>query len=241
VIDVFGLPDLLGVERVDGAIRIGAATTYSELLASGLVRSELPALAAAAREVGAVQIQARGTLGGNVGTSSPVGDTLPVLLALDAELELLSVRGARRVPYAAFLKGYRRTALAGDEVIGSIRIPSSTPRRRQYWRKVGTRRAQAISKLMAAAAAQLDASGRIAEPRLAFGAVAERPIRVASAEERLRGERPSPALADEVAAIVRACVQPITDLRSTAEYRRAVAGNLARRWVLELAEYAERP
>lgn len=236
VIDVFGLPGLCGVSREpDGTIRIGAATTYADILRSPIVQSDLPALAACVREIGAVQIQARGTLGGNVGTSSPVGDTLPVLLALDARLELASARARREMAYPDFLVGYRKTALAPTEIVAAVRFPV-VPGRVQHWRKVGTRKAQAISKVMFAGSASLSPEGKILSPRIALGAVADRPIRVLAAESLLEGQSPSEPLAERARDAVISAIHPITDVRSTAEYRSTVAGNLVRRFVLGLGD-----
>lgn len=236
VIDLFGLPELTGIryeEETVVTVRIGAATTYAALQASPIVRADYPLLAACAREVGALQIQARGTIGGNVGTSSPVGDTLPALLALDATLELASVRGVRRLPYEDFLVGYRKTALAPDELLTAIRLSMRPPH--QHWRKVGTRRAQSISKVMLAATASVEsATGTITSARVALGAVADRPIRVREAEQVLTGSTLRPELAERARDAVIAAIRPITDVRSTAEYRSAVAGNLVRRFVLDL-------
>jgi CO/xanthine dehydrogenase FAD-binding subunit len=233
VLDVFGLAALGAIDAdPDGGVRIGAGVTYAALLASPLVARELPALWACAREVGALQIQARGTVGGNLVTSSPVGDTLPVWLALDAEVELAR-SGARRIlPYARFLTGYRTTALAPDEIVTAIRIPPRPPALVQGWRKVGTRRAQSISKVMLAAAATI-ADGRVADVRIALGAVADRPIRVPSAEAAARGLAPAAAAAAARAALVEA-ITPIDDVRSTADYRCEVAGNLVARFLAGL-------
>lgn len=233
VIDLFGLEGLSGVTREPGVVRIAAATPYADILRDSIVAEELPALAACVREIGAVQIQARGTIGGNVGTSSPVGDTLPVLLALDAQLELASVRGRRILDYPDFLTGYRKTALAPDEIVVAIRFPV-VPGRIQHWRKVGTRKAQAISKLMLAASASLSLEGKITSSRIALGAVADRPIRVPSAERVLDGQSPSTESADAARDAVIAHIRPISDVRSTADYRSVVAGNLVRRFVLDL-------
>lgn len=237
VIDLFGLAPLRGIrEEPDGAVRIGAATTYADLLGSPLVAELFPALRACVREIGALQIQERGTVGGNIATSSPVGDTLPVWLALDAELELGSTRGGRTVPYHAFCTGYRQVDLRPDELILAVRLPRPAAGLRQFWRKVGTRKAQAISKVMVAASALLSEDGAIAHARLAMGAVADRPVRLRAAEALLAGERPGPALAERVRAQVRAEVVPISDVRSTASYRLASAANLAARFVLGLEE-----
>ncbi len=225
VIDLFGLDGLTGIADADGGVRIGAAATFADILASELVAERAPLLAAAAREIGALQIQARGTIGGNVGTSSPVGDSLPALMALDAVVELASSQGRRELPYADFCTGYRTTALAADELIVAVRIPP-TDGLRQFWRKVGTRRAQSISKVAMAAAARLD-GGAIVHVRIAFAAVKERPVRALETERAIIGGW-NP---DSVAAAVAKDISPIDDVRSTADYRSAVAANLVRRFL----------
>ena len=229
IIDLWRLPALGGISLVDGgAVRIGAGTTWYEVENHpAILESWLP-LALAAREIGALQIQMRGTLGGNVGNSSPVGDSLPVLLALDAELELASTRGSRRVPYREFCTGYRKTVLAADELIVSATLPKPSASTRTAWRKVGTRRAQSISKVMGASAITLD-GGVVREARIALGAVADRPIRVTAVEDAVKGLAPAQA-ADAARAAVRATIKPIDDVRSTAVYRRDVAENLVARF-----------
>lgn len=236
IIDVFGLEPLVGIRELDdGAIWIGAATTYAEILRSELCWREIPILCDAAREVGALQIQARGTLGGNVGTSSPVGDTLPVLLALDAVIELASKSGLREVPYHQFCTGYRTTVMKPDELIVGIRFPPRPGDLQQYWRKVGTRRAQSISKVMVAATAVVEA-GRIEYVRIALGAVADRPIRAEYAEQAVLTQPPGTAAAAMARESVDAQIRPIDDLRSTSRYRMKVAQNLVSRFLISLAE-----
>jgi xanthine dehydrogenase small subunit len=235
ILDLFWLAALVGVAaEPDGTIAIGAGTTYAQLLRSELVRLELPALWAAAREVGALQIQARGTLGGNLATSSPVGDTLPVLLALDAEVELASESGTRRVPYGEFVTGYRTTALGPDELIAAVRIPPRPAGARQYWRKMGTRRAQSISKVMLAACAQVE-GGVIRHVRLALGAVADRPVRARAAEAAVLGQVPGAQAAARARAALAGEIRPIDDVRSTAAYRLAAAQNVVARFIESLA------
>jgi xanthine dehydrogenase small subunit len=232
VIDLFGLEPL---SRIDaGADGDGAAVPYARILDSELCRRELPCLTAAAREIGALQIQARGTLGGNIGTSSPVGDSLPALLALDAELELVGPGGRRTVPYAGYCTGYRRTLLGADELIAAVRFPPRPEGLRQHWRKVGTRRAQSISKVMLAAAATVP-GGIIDHVRIGLGAVADRPIRATAVEAALTGGRPGPELADRARAVLATEIKPIDDVRSAADYRLRVAQNLVARFVLTLA------
>lgn len=237
VIDLFDLSGLRGIERRDDAWRIGAATTYADLLRHEELCAELPLLAQCAREIGAVQIQERGTLGGNMGTSSPVGDTLPCLLALDAQVELASQEGVRRVPYDGFCTGYRQTAARPDELIAAIELPRPAPGV-QFWRKVGTRKAQAISKVMVAASARAlsvdpRALGPLRDVRLAMGAVADRPLRLKAVEALLEGQTPSAELAEAARAKVAEEIKPISDVRSTAPYRLFAAQNLAARFVLE--------
>lgn len=228
ILDLWRLPELCFVRHADGEIAIGAGTTWLEVERDPGVRAHAAPLAAAAREIGALQIQARATLGGNVGTSSPVGDSLPVLLALDAVLEVASPRGRRWVPYRDWCTGYRTTQLAPDELIVAAHVPVPGPATRTAWRKVGTRRAQSISKVMGAAAITLDGDV-VVDARIALGAVADRPIRIAAAEAAVRGLRLADA-ADAARAAVASAIQPIDDIRSTASYRREVAGNLVARF-----------
>jgi CO/xanthine dehydrogenase FAD-binding subunit len=189
ILDLWRLGELGGIraaqDRFDkGAgdrIVLGAGVTWLEVQRSPLVLQHLPILAESAREIGALQIQARGTIGGNIATSSPVGDSLPVLLALEAELELASVRGARRLPYREFCTGYRKTLLAADELVTAVHIPMPGYGVLQRWRKVGTRRAQSISKVMGAAAISVE-SDIVQRACVALGAVADRPIRITAVE-----------------------------------------------------------
>ncbi len=229
ILDLWRLGELCGIAVDAGAVTIGAGATWSEVERHPVIRERLAPLALAAREIGALQIQARATLGGNVGTSSPVGDSLPVLLALDATLEVASVRGRRRVPYRAWCTGYRTTQLAPDELIVSATLPLPGPVTRTTWRKVGTRRAQSISKVMGAAAIELDGD-IVVSARVALGAVADRPIRIAAVEDAVRGQRLGAAASDAARAALRAAIRPIDDVRSTAAYRREVAENLVARF-----------
>ncbi len=214
-VNLWGLDALRGIRLRGRDLSIGALATYSDIIRSPLVARRLPALVAAAREVGAVQVQNRGTLGGNIANASPAGDTLPVLAAAAALVVLQSAAGVRRVPFTAFYTGYRRTVMRPDEIVAAIEIPPVQGR--QYFRKVGTRAAQAISKVVVAAI-------RAPRPRIAFGSVAPTVVRVTRTEEALaRG-----ASLDEAAAVLLTEIHPIDDIRSTAEYRRRVACNLLR-------------
>lgn len=228
ILDLWRCAPLCFIHADTDAITIGAGSTWSEVERHEAVARQLAPLALAAREIGALQIQARGTLGGNVGTSSPVGDSLPVLLALDAELELASVHGRRTVPYREYCTGYRKTMLAADELIVAARIPIPKAGAQTRWRKVGTRRAQSISKVMGAAVIELD-GGVVTNARVALGAVADRPIRIAAVEDAVRGV-PIARAAEAARAALRTAIKPIDDVRSTATYRRDVAENLVARF-----------
>ena len=223
-IDLWPLDELRGITAggagragraggADGGIRIGALTTYAEIIASPLIRKRVPMLVAAAREVGGAQIQNRGTLGGNIANASPAGDTLPVLAAVDARIVLRSAGGERRVPFSEFYTGYRTSVRQPDELITAIEIPPIEGR--QWWRKVGTRRAQAISKIMMAGV-----RGR--QVRIALGSVGPTVILAEKAAAVLT-ERGSVA---EAQVALREEIAPLDDVRSTAVYRRQVAENL---------------
>ncbi|HEX6474086.1 MAG TPA: FAD binding domain-containing protein [Candidatus Limnocylindria bacterium] len=230
VINLWALNDLRGI-RVDGdALEIGALTTYTQIRRSHEVAEFLPTLAEAAATIGAAQIQNRGTLGGNAANASPAGDTLPLLLATDAELVLGSGRGERTVPAGDFWPSYRQTALAADELILRIRFPIAGQRQVRF-RKVGTRRAQAISKVVMALAWQPGPEGTWRAVRLALGSVAATPIRAAQTEAALEGASPTAETADRAANALRAELQPIDDVRSTADYRREVAARVLHRLI----------
>ena len=235
ILDLWRCPGLGGITVDAAGAHIGAGTTWLEVQRVPALAAWSP-LVASAREIGALQIQARATLGGNVGTSSPVGDSLPALLALEAELELASVRGHRRVAYREFCTGYRKTALAADELIVAAHLPPLAPGARKVWKKVGTRRAQSISKVMGAAVIELD-GGLIRSARVALGAVADRPIRIDEAERAVRGLSPAKA-AEAARAAIHATLRPIDDVRSTAAYRLDVAENLVARFFTDVMSYS---
>jgi CO/xanthine dehydrogenase FAD-binding subunit len=234
MIDLSRLDDLEGISLERGALVLGARTTYSEIRRSALCREHLPALVEAAATIGAAQIQNRGTLGGNIANASPAGDTLPVLLATDATFDLGSHRGERPVAAADFFTAYRQTALQPDELILRVRVPLTAGRETRF-RKVGTRRAQAISKVvMAVSWRGHGSSGGWSDVRVALGSVAATPIRAAAAEAALEGARPSPETADAAAEALAAKLQPIDDVRSTADYRRVVAARILHRIVRDV-------
>ena len=220
-------PELRGIEDTGDVIAIGALTTYTEILRSDLIRREFGMLATAASETGSVATQNRGTIGGNIANASPAADTPPALLAYDATLELLSSSGSRQVPYADFHRGYRRMDLGPDELIARIHLPRRASGWRDYYRKVGTRRAQATSKVCFAGAIRMDGT-TIADVRIALGSVAPTVIRARGTEAALRNR---PVTAESIASAERSLaseIAPIDDLRSTARYRTRVACNLMR-------------
>lgn len=224
-VDVWGLDELRGIEVRDDAFVLGALTTYTDVRRHEVVARELPMLAQAASETGGIAIQNRGTLGGNIANASPAADSPPALLAYGAELVLASRAGTRRVPYADFHTGYKQTVARPGEIIASVVIPRAAAgdRRVHFYRKVGPRRAQAISKVCFAACADVRA-GRIHEVRIALGGVAPVVVRARDAERALlAGES-----ADRVCDAVGRSISPIDDVRSTSRYRRRVALNLAK-------------
>jgi CO/xanthine dehydrogenase FAD-binding subunit len=231
MVDLWRLDELRGIALEGGSIVLGALTTYTEIRRSAICREHVPALVEAAATIGAAQIQNRGTIGGNIANASPAGDTLPVLLAADAQIVVVSVRGERTVPSEAFWTGYRKTALEPDELVLRVVIPLAAGREIRF-RKVGTRRAQAISKVVMALAWR--EHGRAAgwsDVRLALGSVAATPIRAAATEAVLEGSRPTPETADRAVETLAAEIDPIDDVRSTADYRRTVAARVLHRLI----------
>ncbi len=235
VIDLTRIPELRGIERAKKEWRIGATTTFSEVARSRLIRSVFPVLAEAASVIGGWQIQNRATLGGNIANASPAGDSLPVLLALDAVVIAAGPDGERRIPYSQFHVGYRKTALGPGEIIARIAVPDPPKRSIQLFRKVGTRKAQAISKVVVAMAARKVRSN-LEDVRFGAGSVAATPVRLHEAERVCSGKRANESLAEEAANAAMSEVQPIDDVRSTADYRRFVLGRIVRRMVLKAAE-----
>jgi CO/xanthine dehydrogenase FAD-binding subunit len=229
------LADLRGIEVSDGAVTLGALTTYTEIQNHLVLRSEFSLLVAAARETGSVATQNRGTLGGNIVNASPAADSPPALLVYDAEVELVSVRGTRRLPYHGFHMGYKKMQLAPDELLCRIRLPRRAMPWRQYYRKVGTRKAQAISKVCFAGAALVE-KDTIRDLRIALGSVAPIVMRAVKTEDALRG---GAITRDSIAAAREALAQeiaPIDDIRSTAGYRLRVAQNLLEEFLAQLAK-----
>jgi CO/xanthine dehydrogenase FAD-binding subunit len=220
-----GIPELRGIEVTDREIIVGALTTYTEVIRSEVLQAECPLLGLAAAETGGVATQNRGTIGGNIANASPAADTPPALLVYDAVLDLVSARGSRRVPYDRFHLGYKHMDLAPDEIVQSIRLTRGRGGWLQTWRKIGTRRAQAISKLSLAAAIDVRQS-IVHDIRLALGSVAPTVVRASRAEASIRGRAIDAETIEACRAALSRDIAPIDDLRSTAQYRLRVAGNL---------------
>ncbi len=219
------LDELRGIELTDTHLTLGALTTYSEIRWHEGIRAAFPNLVQSAWVTGARAIQNRGTIGGNLANASPAADTPPSLLAYGAEVELRSARGARWVPYEAFHLGYKRTALAPGELIARVRVARPAPGAFHFYRKVGTRKAQAIAKVCLAAYGRLE-GGRVAEFRAAFGAVAPVPARALAAEALVVSHTSADLDLDAVRAALAHDIAPIDDIRSSARYRRFVAERL---------------
>ncbi len=218
-VDLWALDELRGIEVRDDAIVLGALTTYTDVRRHPIASIELPMLAQAARETGGVAIQNRGTLGGNIANASPAADSPPALLAYGAEVELVSSRGSRRVPYAGYHTGYKQTVATAGELVARVIIPRAD--RTSLYRKVGPRRAQAISKVCFAGCVERS-GGKVRAVRVALGGVAPVPLRVPSVEQAI-------AASESTARILQAldaAIAPIDDVRSTSRYRRRVAANL---------------
>jgi CO/xanthine dehydrogenase FAD-binding subunit len=227
------LRELKGVEVTDGHVALGALTTYTEVQRHEVLRREFPALCEAARETGGWAIQNRGTVGGNIANASPAADSPPALLAYDAELELVSSSGARWVKYDQFHTGYKQTAMRPDELISRVRLPRPAGSLRSYYRKVGTRRAQAISKVCLAATASVR-EARVESIRVALGSVAPTVVRCARTEDVLRGQKIDEALIASARAALSQEIAPIDDIRSTKDYRLRVAANLLEEFLTSL-------
>ncbi len=247
LVNIFGLAELSGIEETPQGIWIGAGTTYTALRRSEVVAHKFPLLAVAASSTGSIANQNRGTLGGNLVNGSPAADSPPALLAYEAELQLVSVRGVRRVPYCEFHTGYKKTVLAVDELVRRIWLPwlgsdgrnptsGVTPPEKghpvQYLRKVGPRNAMAISKV-ALGAVGVVVEGRLAGVRIGLASVSHAPLRCTATEAYLNG-RDLHDLADAKNVLLSE-IAPLDDVRSTAAYRLQVAGNLLEEFLGQLA------
>jgi len=232
-VNIRDLPELRGIEVTDNHVTLGALTTYTEVQANEVLRDEFPMLCQAASETGGLAIQNRGTLGGNIVNASPAADSPPALLVYDADLELISKQGSRRLPYDKFHLGYKQMDMRPDELLRAIRLPRSPKQRTHYYRKVGTRRAQAISKVCFAATASMNGD-RLEDVRIALGSVAPIPIRCTRTEDALLGQVVDPDTLNAARSALAKDISPIDDLRSTRDYRLRVSLNL-------LTDFLEHP
>ena len=233
-LDLSRLAELRGIQEDANQLAFGALTTYTELRDCRAVHQHFPNLVKSARATGALAIQNRGTLGGNIVNASPAADTPPSLLAYRAELELVSPRGRRHVAYDRFHLGYKRMDLAADELVASILVPKPTGRSFHYFRKVGTRQAQAISKVCLAAHARIE-EGIVAEMWIGLGSVAPVPLRARHAEAAVIGQPLSALPIDAARAALLDDISPIDDIRASAHYRRVVTQNVLGHMLRELA------
>jgi CO/xanthine dehydrogenase FAD-binding subunit len=230
-LNIWNLAELRGIAVSSEHVTLGALTTYTEVQRNETLAREFPLLCRAAAETGSVATQNRGTLGGNIANASPAADSPPALVVYDAEIELVSAGGARWFHYASFHTEYKKMNLHAGELIRRIRLTRKHAGWKQYFRKVGTRRAQAISKICFAGAARVE-TGRIAEVRVALGSVAPIVLHAVRVEELLRGQPLGSAVLQAAQDALDAEIAPIDDMRSTGRYRRHVARNL-------LAEFLE--
>jgi len=234
-INIWNLKELRGIDVSAEQVTLGALTTYTEVQDHEVLRQEFPMLCQAAKETGGIAIQNRGTIGGNIVNASPAADSPPALLAYDAELELVSKTGSRRVRYSNFHSGYKQMDIRPDELLRTIRLPRTRSDRKHYYRKVGTRKAQAISKVCFAAVGDVT-NGRMESVRISLGSVAPIPLRCTKTEAVINDR---PLNADTIAAAKIALAQeivPIDDLRSTRNYRSRVAVNLLEDFLSELED-----
>jgi CO/xanthine dehydrogenase FAD-binding subunit len=230
-VSLWGFRELRGIHETADGLTIGALTTFTDIRTSAAVAAGWPLLAVAASETGGVATQNRGTIGGNIANASPAADTPPALLIYDAEIELRSVRGSRRMPYAEFHTGYKKTCAEAGEIVAALHLPRRAGWRAAY-RKVGTRRAQAISKVCFAGALRLDGDV-VSDARIALGSVAPMPLRATRTEAALRGKRLDDAAIQAAQKLLTSEISPIDDIRSTARYRLRVAANLLREMMMQ--------
>lgn len=232
-LNIWSLAELRGIRTTTEHVTLGALTTYTDVQANDVLREEFPMLCQAASETGGLAIQNRGTLGGNIANASPAADSPPALLAYNAELELLSVHGSRWVPYQNFHTGYKQTIMQPDELVARIRLPRLWPDLIHYYRKVGTRKAQAISKVCFAATARVN-EGTVDVIRIALGSVAPVPLRCRLTEAVLQGAQLDEAGITTAKAELSREIVPIDDIRSTKDYRVRVSVNVLAEFLQQL-------
>jgi CO/xanthine dehydrogenase FAD-binding subunit len=232
MVSLWGIPDLRFVATTTEGVAIGSGATFRDLRAHAGIAAHWPLLARAASWIGSIANQSRATLGGNLVNGSPAADSSPALLVYDAEVELISMRGSRRIPYSAFHTGYKRNAMEFDELLYAIHLPKQSAPLRQYLRKVGTRRAMAVAKVALAATAVIE-NRQVSEIRVAGASLAPFPARLFQVESALIGQPIDLHTIQAARNALFSEVKPIDDIRSTAEYRRQVAANLLEEFLIE--------
>jgi CO/xanthine dehydrogenase FAD-binding subunit len=232
-VNIWNLKELRGIEVNNDSVTLGALTTYTEVQQHPVLRAEFPMLCQAAKETGGIAIQNRGTVGGNIVNASPAADSPPALLAYDAELVLVSKREERKIPYSKFHIGYKQMNIAPDELLRAIRLPRTHGRLTHYYRKVGTRKAQAISKVCFAAVAQT-IDNRVDSVRIALGSVSPIPIRCHRTEQALENRPLTNEVIEDALQTLAAEITPIDDVRSTRDYRLRVSLNLLQDFLSQL-------
>ena len=232
-VNIWSLNELRGIDATDTHITLGALTTYTDVQSHPVLQDEFPMLCQAASETGGLAIQNRGTLGGNIVNASPAADSPPALLSYDAEIELISTEGSRWLPYRGFHTGYKQMLIGPNELLARIRLPRNTRNATQYYRKVGTRKAQAISKVCLAALGKLE-DNQISDIKISLGSVAPIVVRCVQTENTLRGQKLNTDAIKLASAMLEKEISPIDDIRSTADYRLQVAKNLLTDFLLTL-------
>ncbi|MGO9338278.1 MAG: FAD binding domain-containing protein [Terracidiphilus sp.] len=237
LVSLWGIRELRFIKASAKSIAIGAGATFRDLRADAGIAAHLPLVAKASSWIGSIANQSRATVGGNLVNGSPAADSSPAFLVYDAEIELISLRGSRRIPYSDFHTGYKCNAMATDELLFAVHLPLRFAHHRQYMRKVGTRRAMAISKVALGATA-IVAEGNVSEIRLAAASLAAFPVRLYQTEAAIVGRSIDARTIEAAREAMLAEAKPIDDIRSTAEYRRRVGANLLEEFLLELGTEA---
>ncbi len=239
LVNLWGIPELRFIRFAEDRLVIGAGSTFRDLRSDAAVLTEFSLLSKTAGWIGSIANQSRATLGGNLVNGSPAADSSPVLLAYDAEVEIISIRGRRKVSYSQFHTGYKRNILAADELLYAIHLPRRFANHHQYLRKVGTRRAMAISKTALAGTVLME-QATVREIRIAAASVAAFPARLYRTEDAVIGKVIGPATIRAARAAALAEIAPIDDIRSTAEYRRIVTANLVQEFLNSLLPVGDR-
>lgn len=237
LISVWQLDELRGLEVTEQTVTMGALTTYRDIQRQPQLRQRLPILIDAARQTGGIAIQNRGTIAGNIANASPAADSPPVLLCLDTEIELASAAGRRWVPYQGFHTAYKQTVMKPDELIARVRFTLPSSQSLQYYEKVGTRRAQAISKVCFCAIADKADDESVAQVRIAIGSVGPTTLRFPKTESVIKGQKLTAELIDAAAEALAEELKPISDIRSTEKYRRRVSVNLLKDFLDKLSAH----